>query len=122
MPGSREPNLMSMYPTEDFVAWFANTFGADVPEAFERFLDKHPRGTSGASGSVYPPCEIVANTEAGDLVSKGVCLIGKTRGRRVFLLRVVDGKVFVVDETDYSAVRATFAGMDVCSQLLALDS
>jgi hypothetical protein len=110
-----------MYATEEFVEWFARTFGADVPAAFQRFLDKHPRGTSGACGSVYPPGEIVTNTEAGGLAGKGVCVIGRTAEHGVFLLRVTDGKVFLVDETNYSAVSATFAGMDVCTRLLALD-
>lgn len=117
MPGS---DLMSMYATEEFVAWFACTFGAEVPAAFERFLDKHPRGTSGECGCVFPPGEIVASTEAGGVAGKGVCVIGRTAEHGVFLLRVTDGKIFVVDETDYSAVSATFAGMDVCFRLLAL--
>lgn len=64
---------------------------------------------------------IVTNTEAGGLVAKGVCMIGHTAAHGVFLLRVTDGKVFVVDQSNYSAVSATFAGMDVCSRLLALD-
>jgi hypothetical protein len=121
MPGSREPNLMSMYPTEDFVAWFASTFGADVPDGFQRFLDKYPRGASGDSGRIHAPCEIVANTETSGLVNKGVCVVGRANAQRTILLRVADGKVFVVDAQDYSAVYATFAGMDVCSQLLALE-
>lgn len=117
MPGS---DLMSMYATEEFVAWFARMFGAEVPPAFQRFLDKHPRGTSGECGQVYPPGEIVTSTEASGLVAKGVCMIGRTAAHGVFLLRVADGKVFVVDEANYSAVSATFAGMDVCTRLLAL--
>jgi hypothetical protein len=116
-----ESDLMSMYATDEFVAWFACTFGADVPATFQRFLDKHPRGTSGRCGRVYPPGEIVSSTEAGGLAAKGVCVIGRTAEHGVFLLRVTDGKVFVVDEADYSAVNATFAGMDVCSRLLALE-
>lgn len=54
MPGS---DLMSMYATDEFVAWFARTFGAEVPAAFQTFLDKHPPGTRGACGQVYPPGE-----------------------------------------------------------------
>jgi hypothetical protein len=112
---------MSMYATEEFVAWFARTFGAEVPPAFQRFLDKHPRGTSGVCGRVYPPGEIAAITEEGGLAANGVCMIGRVAEHGVFLLRVTDGKVFVVDEANYSAVSATFSGMDVCSRLLALE-
>jgi hypothetical protein len=119
MPGY---DLISMYATEEFVGWFARTFGAEVPPAFQRFLEKHPRGTNGACGRVYPPGDIVTSTEQGGLAAKGVCIIGRTAERGIFLLRVTDGKVFVVDEADYSAVSATFAGMDVCSRLLILDS
>ena len=120
MPGCHGLDLMSMYPTEEFVGWFASTFGSDVPEEFHRFLDKHPRGTSGATGSIFPPCEIVARTVESDLISKGVCLIGQAKQRSVLLLRVGDGKVFVVDAVNFATVAATFAGMDICAQLLDL--
>jgi hypothetical protein len=109
-----------MYPTDDFVTWFACSFGAEVPDDFHHFLNRYPRGTSGECGCVYPPGEIVSNTEERQLVAKGVCLIGRTSTQRDILLRVRDGKVFVVDEADHRAVDATFSGMAACSRLLAL--
>lgn len=114
-------DLMSMYATDDFVAWFARAFGADVPEAFQRFLNKNPRGSIGECGRLYPPGEIVAGTEARNLMAKAVCIIGRTNSHDALLLRVTDGKVFVVDESELTSVHATFASMDICLRLLALD-
>lgn len=114
-------DLMSMYAIDEFVAWFACSFGAEVPTSFQRFLDKHPRGTSGTGGRIYAPVDIVTSTEARGLAGRGVCVVGRAADDGLFLLRATDGKVFVVDERDYSAINATFLGMDACSRLMALE-
>lgn len=114
--------LYGLYPADDFKAWFACAFGLELPEPVERFMSAYPRGAGGSCGSIWGASDIVSYANANQLGEKGICLIGTTTNRGVFLLRARDGKVFVVDQEDYSKVDATFSNMDVCVALLALDT
>ena len=101
-----------------FNTWFKKSFGCPVPREFDEFIGEHPQGLSGDAGTLWDPEEIMACTEERDLAEKGVCMIGTTSTLGVFLLRAKDGRVFVVDRTDFGVVDAWFACISTCIGLL----
>lgn len=85
------------------------------------YLKDHPDGSSGSSGSLYGMEDIMAYTEERELESKGVLFLGTGDTLNVFLIRAVGGKVFLVDETDFQSVDASFKDLDMCRNLLNLE-
>lgn len=113
--------LAGLFAADEFSAWFARSYGYEVPEAFARFISRNPTGISGPCGKFWAPCEIVNVTEECDVIGRGICIIGAATTFRLFMLRASDGKVYLVDGTNYTSVEATFADMAVCLDILALD-
>ncbi len=103
---------------EWFGTWFTSKFHLPVPVAFGDYLSKHPNGLWSQAGSLWKADEIIDATEERELQDKGVCMIGTTAFEAIFLLRARDGRVFAVDQFDYSQVDAWFSGLDSCICLL----
>lgn len=105
-----------------FADWFEAAFKQPVPEQFATFLAAHPNGLRGDGISIYAPEAIIGETEDRDLEKEGVCLIGKC-GNTItdILLRAKDGRVFVVDRTDYKVVDAWFASISSLTGLVEFD-
>lgn len=100
-----------------FDQWFEDSFRCTVPQQYAAFLEAHPKGRNGAGGAMYGAGDVIAFTEERDLVAKGVCFIG-ARSLETFLLRAHDGRIFVVDSTDYSHIDAWFANIDCVMNLM----
>lgn len=105
----------------EFAAWFAKMFGHPVPDAFGQFLSTHPKGAENGFGPrLWPVERVVIETEDRELAEKGVCLIGASDSIAHILMRAKDGKVFIVDNHDYTLVDASFSDVTVLCNLLNL--
>lgn len=104
-----------------FATWFVNAFGLPVPEAFGKFLSKHPNGAENGYGPrLWPADRVILETEDRSLAENGVCLIGASDSIAHILMRAKDGKVFIVDNHDYALVDASFSDVTVLCSLLNL--
>jgi hypothetical protein len=106
------------YHMNDFKTWFEGAFGLPVPSDYEEFLAENLNGLSAAAGVLWEPEEVMACTEERELEGKGICMIGTTTNLGVFLLRARDGRVIIVDRTDFSDVDAWFSNISACISLL----
>ncbi|MBI6885168.1 hypothetical protein [Pseudomonas putida] len=101
-----------------FSNWVSKTYGDPAPAELLAFLKDHPDGLALGNGLIlYGIEDIQIYTEERELEEKGVLYLG-AGDLSVFLLRVKDGKVFLVDSTDYQEVDASFKGIDTCVMLL----
>lgn len=105
---------------KNFRKWFTQQFKCEPPGELLGHLKDFPEGSSGSTGSIYGLDDIIAFTEERELDAKGVIYLG-AGDLSVYLMKAVDGKVFVVDSKDYKSVDATFKNLDVCKSLLSLD-
>lgn len=105
----------------EFESWFKQSFNISVPEGYRFVVAEHPSGIVGETAQLYALADVEAFTDERDLFDKGVCLIGDAESLTHILLRVSDGKVFVVDRTDYKVVDATFRDTVSLANLLDLD-
>lgn len=101
--------------------WFGKTFGSKAPADLLNYLKDHPEGLAAESGILYDAESIIDYTEERDLQEKGLLYLGTGPMLNVFLLRAKDGKVFLVDKTDFQLVDATFKSLDTCITLLQLE-
>jgi hypothetical protein len=105
-----------------FSTWFNRSFGVNVPATFAELLDKHPKGMRNGYGpTLWAAAAIQAETEDRDLIEKGVCIIGVSDSIGHILLRARDGKVFIVDSHDHTAVDAWFSDVYSLVNLLNLE-
>lgn len=103
-----------------FRQWHTRSFQCGPPGALLGYLKDHPDGSSGRSGFLHGIDDIIAYTEERGLLEKGVLYLG-AGNQTVFLMRAVDGKVFLASETDFQKVEASFKDLDICRNLLDLD-
>ncbi|WP_176331470.1 hypothetical protein [Burkholderia vietnamiensis] len=105
-----------------FANWFKTTFGVAVPPVFDAYLAAHPQGVENGYGPrLWNAQAIQDETDDRELAEKGVCIIGASDDTRHILLRVRDGKVFIVDPMDYQTVDAWFSDVDSLIGLLNLE-
>lgn len=105
----------------EFEAWFTQSFNMRVPESYKDIIAENPSGISGETAKLYELSEVVGLTDERELFNTGVCLIGEAESLTHILLRVSDGKVFVVDRMDYKFVDATFRNTETLTCLLDFD-
>ncbi|WP_321817109.1 MULTISPECIES: hypothetical protein [unclassified Paraburkholderia] len=102
-----------------FNEWFAGAFGVDMCQSFAQYLQAHPKGMENGCGPrIWTAAAMRVETDDRELAKKGVCLIGRSDSIQDILLRARDGKVFIVDSSDYRTIDATFSGIDVLVSLL----
>lgn len=104
----------------NFKSWFKVTYGVDMPEDLVEYLNERPDGARSESGTLYGPEDIMAFTEEQELEEKGFLYIGTGNMLDVLLLQVADGQVFLVDQTDYQVIDASFRSLTVLRNLLDL--
>lgn len=104
----------------NFKSWFKAAYGVDMPEDLAEYLNEKPDGATSESGTLYGPEDIMAYTEERELEEKGFLYLGTGNMLDVFLLQVADGQVFLVDQTDYQVVDASFRSLTVLRNLLDL--
>lgn len=103
-----------------FSEWFANTYGCEVSEDLSDYLKDYPEGIASSSVILYSPEDMLAHTEERELGAKGILFLGTGTSLDDIILRVKDGKVFVVDETNYQSVDASFRSLTRFITLLNL--
>jgi len=101
-----------------FSDWVLKTYGNPAPAELLAFLKDSPDGIQLVDGlRIYSIEDIKIYTEEWELEENGVLYIGAGH-LTVILLRVKDGKVFMVDSMDYKIVDATFKSLERFVQLL----
>lgn len=105
-----------------FPKWFEKTYGVPAPEELLTHLAENPEGIQAEQGILYTAESMMDYTEERDLQEKGVLWLGTGLCLSVFLMRAKDGKVFLVDKTDFQVVDASFRSLDTCKQLLGLEN
>lgn len=103
---------------KSFPKWFEQTYGTPAPAELLEYFTEHPEGLAVEQGSLYSAEDMVAYTEERELVEKGVLYLGIGASLTVLLLRAKDGKVFLVDKTDFQSVDATFKNLDTCKSVM----
>lgn len=103
---------------KQFCQWVMKNFGCEPPPELLAYLKDNPDGSSGSDGSLFGYEDIVTYTEERNLAQKGVLYIGAGVSLDVFLIRAIDGKVFLVDENDFQSVDASFKHLSKCTDLL----
>lgn len=106
----------------NFTQWYTKSFGIAVPAELETYLAAHPQGVENGYGPRLWTAEAIqGETDDRELADKGVCMIGASDSIAHILLRARDGKVFIVDSMDHTAVDAWFSGVDSIIGLLNLE-
>ncbi|AXH60056.1 hypothetical protein [Pseudomonas amygdali] len=104
----------------NFKSWFKATYNVEMPEDLVEYLSEKPDGASSEAATLYGPEDIMAYTEERELEEKGFLYLGTGNMLDVLLLQVADGQVFLVDQTDYQNVDASFRSLTVLRNLLDL--
>lgn len=106
---------------KQFRQWFLRTFRSDPPGDLMAYLKDHPEGSSGRSGILLSIDDIMTSTEEMGLASKGVLYLGDGVAQDALILRVGDGKVFLVSASDLQSVDATFKNLSKCLDVLKFE-
>lgn len=101
-----------------FPKWFEKTYGTPAPADLLEYFTEHPDGLTVEQGSLYTAEDMVAYTEERELGENGVLYLGTGASLTVLLLRAKDGKVFLVDKTDFQSVDATFRDLGTCQSVM----